>query len=436
MTKVPVTESLEAYFQRKQEELLFLTGFLARPPGLPEPRSIEAVTEHKFRLAAALKAERALADWRRTETSWADDGRPYHIGFYDLQSSYRRADLTLDGPPIYGALADTGWREISTTYAGSGMSSISTLLAALGRVLPGARLVAPAGAYGETLEAVAHYGGSLRLDEPRPGDRPLGPAPRAEPCVVLVDSCVPARLVPPARDGRCDLVLFDTTCLSAGSARIRRVLSWAGSMETPVALLRSHAKLDSLGIEYGRLGSTVLLAPAWTDRTRFAWLKRLDEEIKRAVRLFGVAPVPASLPPFAGHGRFALLNAKRIARIIANGRRIMRCLIRRGVPVTCYQHGLYGVLRAPDAWSLERAKRVAGVLANELRQAALPVRHAGSFGFDFFAMDGFPDLALDRHGVRLAFSDVPGAVADDVSDRIARWWTAHVLTIHPRPQAA
>lgn len=429
-------ETWPAYRRRKQEELLFLASFLARPPALPEPPSVEAVVEQKFYLAAALKAERALADWRRTETSWADDAQPHRIGRYDIRSSYRRADLTVAGPPIYGRLERVGCREIATVYAASGMSSISALLAALGRILPGARLIAPAGAYGETLEAAAHCGGNLRLDEPQSANRPLNRASRAEPCVVLVDSCVPARLVPPARDGRCDLVVFDTTCLSAGSARIRRVLSWAESIGAPVALVRSHAKLDSLGIEYGRLGSTVLLAPAQTDWTRFAWLERLDEEIGRAVRLFGVAPAPASLPPFAGDRRHALLNDKRIARIVANGRRIMRRLIRRGVPVTSYPHGLYGVLRPPDAWTLERAKQAAGELADDLRTAALPARHAGSFGFDFFAMDGFPDLALDRHGVRLAFSDAPGAVADDVSDRVARWWTAHILNAHPDRWAA
>jgi hypothetical protein len=119
---------------------------------------------------------------------------------------------------------------------------------------------------------------------------------------------------------------------------------------------------------------------------------------------------------------------------------MMRHLIRSGVPVTSYQHGLYGVLRSPDPWSLERAKDVAGRLAADLRKAALPVRHAGSFGFDFFVMDGFPDPASDgapdRHGVRLAFSDVPGPVADEVSDRIARWWRAHIERLHPGRRAA
>src|SRR5215207_8710411 len=373
-------ESLEAYFQRKREELLFLASLLAGPPALPEPLSIDAVVELKFRLGAALKAERALRDWCRTETNWAVEGQSYQIGPYNLHSSYQRADLTIAGPPIYRGLDHAGYRQVSTIYAASGMSSAATLLLALGRLLPGARLIIPAGAYSETLEAVVHYGAGLRLDQALPAtcSPSTVAASRKEARILLIDSGVPRCLVPSSRGEGYDLIVFDTTCLSAGSARIRRVLRWAAGIEAPIVLVRSHTKLDSFGIEYGRLGSTVLLAPAQTDGTRFAWLKRLDEEIERAVRLFGVAPMPTSLPPFAGHRRYALLNAKRIARIVVNGRRIMRRLIRRGVPVTSYQHGLYGVLRAPDTWTLERAKHMAGELAEDLQAAAIPVRHAGS----------------------------------------------------------
>lgn len=424
-------ESPVAYFQRKREELLFLAGLLARPPAQPELRSIESIVEQKFRLGAALKAERALADWSRTETSWTDEGRPSRIGPYDLRSSYQRADLTVVGPPIYRRLDRAGYREVSTIYAASGMSSVSTLLLALGRALPGAHLIVPAGAYNETLEAAAHYGAGLRLGEPRPAACLSNVAPRPERRVLLIDSSIATRVAPPRRGNGYDLIVIDTTCLSAGSGRIRRVLNWAGCVEAPIVLARSHTKLDSLGIEYGRLGSAVLLAPARIDRTRFAWMERLSDEIERAVRLFGAAPVPAHLPPFAGHPRHASLSAKRIARIVVNGRRMMRRLARCGVPVTSYQHGLYGVLRPPENWSLEHARRVAGRLAADLREAALPVRHAGSFGFDFLAMDGFPDSASDgapdRHGVRLAFSDAPGPVADEATDRIARWWTANIL---------
>ena len=125
-------------------------------------------------------------------------------------------------------------------------------------------------------------------------------------------------------------------------------------------------------------------------------LEELDREIKRTIRLSGTAPVPLHFPPFAGHPRHAELSAKRITRIIANGRSITRRLIGHGIPVASCRHGLYAVLRALDPWAREDATGVAGQLAESLRRAALPVRHAGSFGFDFFAMDAFPDGAGDH----------------------------------------
>ena len=56
------------------------------------------------------------------------------------------------------------------------------------------------------------------------------------------------------------MIVFDTTCLSSYSGRVRRVVTWARRAKTPVILVRSHTKLNSLGIEYGRLGSAMFLS--------------------------------------------------------------------------------------------------------------------------------------------------------------------------------
>ena len=75
---------------------------------------------------------------------------------------------------------------------------------------------------------------------------------------------------------------------------------------------------------------------------------------------------------------------------------------------------------------LDHAKHVAASLVADLRGDALPVRHAGSFGFDFCALDGFPDPAGERYVVRLAFPDIPAERAEHVADRIGAWWVTHV----------
>ena len=224
-------ESLEAYFQRKREELHFLASLSRSAAG--SARAAIDRCGHRTEVSPRRRAQGGArtADWCRTETNWTAEGQSYQIGPYDLYSSYQRADLTVAGPPIYRRLDHTGYREVSTIYAASGMSSISTCSWPLGACCRGARLIAPAGAYSETLQAVVHYGGGLRLDRAPPAlaPPPTVAASNKEPRILLIDFSAPRRLVPPRRDERYDLIVFDTTCLSASSARARRVLRWADS---------------------------------------------------------------------------------------------------------------------------------------------------------------------------------------------------------------
>jgi hypothetical protein len=68
-------ETFEAYLKRKHQEVVLLNGCLSEPLSLEIPRSVTAVVEQKFQLAAALKAQHALDDWNFTETNWAHGGR-------------------------------------------------------------------------------------------------------------------------------------------------------------------------------------------------------------------------------------------------------------------------------------------------------------------------------------------------------------------------
>jgi len=83
--------------------------------------------------------------------------------------------------------------------------------------------------------------------------------------VLLLDFCAPAGAFEATlrNPGRAlDLLVFDTTCFAGGSGRIRRVLQWAQQGNIPAVMVRSHNKMDSLGAEYGRLGSASFVHPA------------------------------------------------------------------------------------------------------------------------------------------------------------------------------
>src|SRR3954462_7584767 len=122
-------ETLEAYLDRKHEELTLLNSFLATRLALRRPLSVAEVIEQKFHLAAALKSEHALHDWALTETAWSHQGR-LRAGPFEFSYDYQRADLEVRGPSFYrfdGAQAN------ETIYTASGMAAISALLLALVR---------------------------------------------------------------------------------------------------------------------------------------------------------------------------------------------------------------------------------------------------------------------------------------------------------------
>jgi hypothetical protein len=65
-------------------------------------------------------------------------------------------------------------------------------------------------------------------------------------------------------------------------------------------------------------------------------------------------------------------------------------------------------------------------MAEDLGRAGFPIRHAGSFGFDFAAVEWFRDVLTEEYSVRIAVPDLPTKPWDDLTMAIARWWLANL----------
>jgi len=395
-------ETIQAYLERKHRELRLLNDCLTKPLDLAPPRSVDEVVGSKFRITAALRAEHELQAWKATETAWSQAADP----FYEFECSGMSAAV----------------------YTASGMAAISAVLLASAQIVERADLLVLPGSYGETLELVRGLVPHLRLVAL---SLPLGDAFASadSPKVLLLDSCSLAGAFEAAvrSDGSgLDLVVFDTTCFAGSSSRIRRVLSWARRYGIPLVLVRSHNKLDSLGAEYGRLGSAVFVQgnddrqragrPEWT---------RLEAETRTAVRLLGGAALPAHFPPFVGSAAYWALTKRRVAAILRNGRSTARYFAASLPALSAelhFAHGLYVTLRGSRPLDEASARQAAEDMSNELRAEGLPIRHAGSFGFDFAATEWFHDATTDQYSVRVAVSDLPTQAWDDLTAAIARWW--------------
>ncbi len=417
-------ETFDAYLERKSQEISLLNTCLNSPLTLSRPNSPAEVIKQKFWLSAALRAEHEIEDWTLTETAWAHPGK-VRTGPFEFSYDYQRADLEVRGPSFY-AFEEPAWHD--TIYTSSGMSAISALLFASAKFLPSADIMVLPGSYGETLELIESHARHLRpvhltnpvADLATPGNKHR---------ILLLDTSTPSHGIEAAMrcpSPRLDLVIFDTTCFSSGSGRIGRVLRWARRYGFPVVLVRSHTKLDSLGVEYGRLGSAVFVGANQPGKSEKRELTRaLADETRQAVRLFGGAALPAHFPPFAGNSGYRVLADRRVACILRNSRRTARYfakMLAGSSPAVHFAHGLYHTLVPKRALDESQARQLAEELSTDLASRGMPIRHAGSFGFDFAATEWFHDTSGDRYLVRIAVPDLPTPLWDEIAKAIADWW--------------
>jgi len=421
-------ETPEAYLDRKNEELKLLDSCLGSPLALGRPTTVEEVIERKFRIAAALKAEHTLHDWALTETAWTHPGQ-LKAGPFEFSYDYQRAGLEVRGPSFYEF--DNLAVPQETIYTSSGMAAISALLLAFARVISEADILVLPGTYGETLELIENYARHLRLTQLKKSLAEVA-APIGRTRILLLDSCAPAGSYEATLNRakpNLDLAIFDTTGFSAGSGRISRFLSWARRWQIPIVLVRSHTKLDSLGVEFGRLGSAVFVAYEKNIAAqKQKLLTDLASEMRKAVRLFGGAALPAHFPPFAGTLAYRELTSKRMAAILRNSRRASRYFASAlpGVAAELhFAHGLYVALASTTPQDETAAKRAATEMSYDLNRVGFPIRHAGSFGFDFAATEWFHNSTTGRYSVRVAVSDLTTKLWDELTEAVARWWWMH-----------
>ncbi|MET4372622.1 hypothetical protein [Bradyrhizobium sp. LB12.1] len=414
-------ESIEAYLERKHREIRLLNDCLSHPVHLACPRSVDDVIKSKFRVTAALRAEHELHQWKATETAWSHAAPPTS-GPFTFSYDYQRADLKVRGPSFYQC-----GRTEQAIYTASGMAAISALLLASTRVIGKADILVMPGCYGETIELIERFVPHLRLVSLK---LPLGDAlARAgSRRILLLDSCVPAgafeaalRVDPSALD----LLVFDTTCFAGGSGRIRRVLGWARRYGIPVVMVRSHTKLDSLGAEYGRLGSAAFVRPG--EGANASFCERLARETSEAVRLLGGAALPAHFPPYVGTAAYWRLTRQRIAAMLRNGRRMRRYFASELAQLSAelhFTHGLYVTLRGQRPLDQASAQQAAEDMSRDLSGKGFPIRHAGSFGFDFAATEWFHNATTGEYSVRVAVPDLPTELWDELGAAIAAWWAS------------
>jgi len=418
----------DRYLARKNSELAYLDGLLAVPLGLPPARSVHQVIQHKLKLRARLLAQGFTEHPDLLETNFRP-GRERHLGSWRLRYLYQRFDTQVDGPPVYPALLGDDAPPLirGVQYFSSGMGAISAVLLALERLdASPVQLCALRDCYFETVQLLQRLPRSLRpvlardhrelskaLEQPHQGRRAL----LLDSISVEDPSGIPMGMTP----GSVDLLLVDGTCWGVDSPRFLQLARATSQLGVPVIFLRSHQKLDFLGVEYGRLGSAVFLASPMAPAVGHQLTSALHTSSATMARLLGSAMVPGFLVPCAGDPAFLALNRRRQDGIRAANHRAAELLAPLN-PAT-YHHQLFLTLQPygenPVAQGTFEVEVEA--LAATAAQEGLAVRRATSFGFDFTALTVFPDADSGQACLRVAFADLSDHQVESACELIARW---------------
>jgi hypothetical protein len=417
-------ESTAEYASRKRRELTFLAACAGEHPGDFLGPDAGVIVEAKRALRARQQA-RAIADHPElTETSL--HGRRSQSWFgYDLSYRYQRFDLEVTSPPLpYPGRAAAG---CVTRFFSSGMGAIAAVLLGLDRTLTDAvTVLALEDVYFETQQLVHRLTNRLSLarasDEAELVRAASHPAAR----VALIDSIVasgPSRLLERIEPGALDLVILDSTCYELASPWTSAVVEAAAALRVPLVLVRSHLKLDALGVEWGRLGSAVFVARPDAGPGDARFLEALLTACQDTARVLGLHPLPQQLPPHLFDQRFHQLNDMRLARIRANtrwiGDEVRRAVDGTAAHVVQHHHDLFFTLELDRAAGRPQVQEWVRELVALARAAGLAAHEATSFGYDDIAIAEFVDLQRDAHVLRIAPSDGPSQSARGLADVVA-----------------
>ena len=239
--------------------------------------------------------------------------------------------------------------------------------------------------------------------------------------------------------------------------------SIAGAIELKFRLA-ARVKADRL-VKCGSMTETARSPSRWQSSGPFAFsfgYQRADLAVSGPSVypiLAGLAGEDCASTIYTGSGMSAiaalllgLLRFNRIVDIVApidcyaETRELMNSLDRRirqhvcdgratgidpATRVTTFQHGLYLTIAPGGDASTEQIKLAASEMASEMATQGLPVKHAGSFGFDFVAVEWCPDAIDGTNSLRVCGGDLPLALADEMGRRITTWCLRRGSVISP-----
>ncbi|MFV2062296.1 MAG: hypothetical protein ACC726_02140 [Chloroflexota bacterium] len=380
-------------------------------------------------LRKAIRVQQVALSAELSETSTVGP-HEFEGPFGKVSYSYQRSDLSRTGidwvPELY-ARSSTG-RASDGLFFSSGMSAVGAVSSVLSRLGARSISISPM-AYYETHLLNTRFFPELEIETTQA-------ELSSEADVLWLDTSSTEWSEVPAHSGSVKVMVVDTTCVEADAGDIDGWMDDSRRLGCPLLLLRSHLKLDTFGLELGKLGSIVAISPDQESRH----IDDLLSSLRQARAGLGLGFELAHLYPWLGEPEFFELSRLR-ADGISRSTEIVTSTIEAAraetdafeIIPTAHRSLLFiktGMTFPDEAWV--RARGLPDTIASRGTEAGLPVWRANSFGSDRFTVLDFVDIHDGAHYLRISGAAVPDSQAAALGQHI-RDATAEMLSQPWRP---
>lgn len=209
--------------------------------------------------------------------------------------------------------------------------------------------------------------------------------------------------------GKNGMVIIDTTCYH--SHKFKSLIETIINNNNLCILVRSHVKLDMLGLETTFLGSITFLIPKKITVRKFNMVKNLIKNIIDFCGNVGLFATETNIFPILNDKAFIELNKERINRISKNNLYFYK-KIKKYANIVLHRHNLFSTIVVDNC----DVTKIIEFLKSEAEKSKGLFFYSGSFGFDYIAVDTYIDLNNDKNTIRISIGDVDKKIIDRFID--------------------
>ena len=202
-----------------------------------------------------------------------------------------------------------------------------------------------------------------------------------------------------------NIIVIDTTCFH--SHAFSKIIKCILKLNKICILVRSHTKLDMLGLEYSTQGSITYLLPSTISKNNMNQIKKIIKFNLEFISNTGLGLIENNIFPLLNDEKTIKLNKNRIDRIVQNNKYFFENL--KNIVLILPNHSLFTYLKIESKTSLLE-------MNDSLKKFCMTnnilCKYSPSFGFDYISLDTYYDYNSLNYTIRISIGDIDKVTLD------------------------